>query len=628
MRFKKIPTRSTTRTTSRAHGTRALLESLESRTLLASNPIGYIDVANRSILAGWTLDQDEGPLPMNVEITINGTLYTTLANQYRPDLVPYFGFSYHGWSFTPPTTLPTGASSLAVDAVNTATGERTRLGERTLHNPAPVFAVEEASSTRLRGYVFDSDKPTGGTKIRIDIDGVLGTPFAATVARSDLLGTLGTANVGFYVTGSYTGKVVEIYSIDDPSNTATRIWTNNQTPYGSLDFADSTIVFGWAFDPDAPEKAVNIRIDIDGVAGTPFAAGNVRADLQSYLGTSAHGFVKNFSDLTPGSHTASIYMLDPEVTTATPVLLRTIVLTNQAPTGVVDSVNSTQIQGWAYDADLGAAPVNVRVYVDDFLFTTVAAGNTRNDLLPYFGSANHGYSINLSSLDPGSHSITVTVEDNRSSVNDETVIFDGFINNTAPYGFFDSISHSTLFGWVQDPDAPTSSIDVDIYIDNVYVGTSLADITRSDLIPYVGSANHGFAIDLPPLSFGTHTISVYAAESQGTVSTLIGSKTVTNLRPTGSFDFASSTTIWGWAADYDLPSTPLDILVYINGVPTLSESAGNARADLIPYFGNADHGFNITLPVLSAGTYQIDLYALDKNNGLRTNIGSRIITLG
>ena len=109
----------------------------------------------------------------------------------------------------------------------------------------------------------------------------------------------------------------------------------------------------------------------------------------------------------------------------------------------------------------------------------------------------HEFSISLSTLPVGSHSITVTVLDNRTSDQQEVVIYDNFIDNTKPIGAITSVNGTTITGWAYDADsdngltypngAGPSAIFVDIYVDGVYAETTTANLAGSPVnatVPY------------------------------------------------------------------------------------------------------------------------------------------------
>jgi hypothetical protein len=608
------------------------LERLESRELLTSSPIGSVDLVTRTQVAGWAMNADDGAGAVNVEITVNGTKATLSANASRADLATPLGSPYHAYNYTLPS-LPPGVSTILVEAVSASTGARTTLKSTTLTNPLPVGHVDVFSTTRIAGWVADSDSGSP-IKFRVDVDGLEVTNTLTTVSRPDVAAVYGVSNAGFDITGSFSGKVIEVYAIDSPSDQATLIYTNNRTPVGSVDVSDGFTVAGWVVDPDNQAASGRIRVDIDGVTliGSPFTASLTRNDLQAVYGSTNHGYNVTIPGLTPGDHTIDVYAIDLQALSAAPVLLGSKTVTNRAPGGNIDVVNANVIAGWALDQDTPNSASTVNIYVDDTLFSTFSASLARQDLVPFYNSANHGFSVNLGGL-TGSHSITVTVIDNRTSDENEVVIYDDFINNTVPIGTVDKITGSKLYGWAYDADAPGTGIAVDIYVDGVYAATTNANLARADVDTYLGSANHAFAADLPTLTFGEHKIDVYAAESQGNVSVLIGSTIVTNNRPIGSIDLASTTTLAGWAADPDRLGESMDVKVYINNVLVTTATAGLSRGDLLNAAalsgtGNfSAYGYSITLPALASGRNQIDVYAVDKNNGMLSPLGSKVITV-
>jgi hypothetical protein len=602
-----------------------MFERLEERTLLASTPVGSVDLLGRTQIAGWAMNADDGPGATTIEITINGSKATLTANASRDDLAGPLGSPYHAFFYTVPTLAP-GTSNVMVEAISTSTGARTTLASGTLNNPAPIGNVDIKTDSRIAGWVVDTDS-NASIKFRVDVDGVEVTKTLTSVARPDVAAVYTVTNAGFDIAGSFAGKVVEVYGIDSDSNQAFLIYTNNKTAVGSVDFSDGFTVAGWALDPDSTSASSQIRVDVDGVTlpGHPVSASGTRNDLVPIYGSANHGYSVTIPGLTPGEHTIAVYAIDKQATSAAPVLLGTKVVTNNAPVGNIEVVNSSVVAGWALDPDIGNTPSTINVYVDDTLFSTGTASLSRPDLVPFYGSASHGFIVDLSSLPAGSHSITVTVMDNRTSDENEVVIFDDFINNTIPVGSFDAVSGTKLFGWAYDADAPGSGIAVDIYVDGVYAATTTANLARADVDSFLGSPNHAFAADLPTLSFGTHKIDIYAAESQGNVSVLIGSKTVTNNRPLGSIDLANSTTVAGWTRDPDLADTSLEVKVYVNNVLATSGTANVARIDVAPA-GFNQYGYTLSLS-LSSGRNQIDVYVVDKNNNMLSPLGSKVVII-
>ncbi len=95
--------------------------------------------------------------------------------------------------------------------------------------------------------------------------------------------------------------------------------------------------------------------------------------------------------------------------------------------------------------------------------------------------------------------------------------------NTPPRGYLDSADCNAIAGWSQDQDAPSATIDVDIYF-NGAAGASgtesmriIAGDKRQDLCTAIGSCNHGFSIDVPlGMQDGkSHSVYAYGIDTQG-----------------------------------------------------------------------------------------------------------------
>lgn len=112
--------------------------------------------------------------------------------------------------------------------------------------------------------------------------------------------------------------------------------------------------------------------------------------------------------------------------------------------------------------------------------------------------------------------------------------------NQVPKGVFDSVTNNgdgsvAVRGWAFDPDVPSESITIHIYIggpagtSNVY-STSIGRtaIYREDVNRAYGiTGNHGFDVTIWPGRFGSNNIYAYALDSQGGTNPLIGTKTLT-----------------------------------------------------------------------------------------------------
>ncbi len=124
----------------------------------------------------------------------------------------------------------------------------------------------------------------------------------------------------------------------------------------------------------------------------------------------------------------------------------------------------------------------------------------------------------------------------------------------APVGVVDSISTGTngVSGWAYDPDTKSTSIDMQLKINGVLHVQGPANVYRSDVNAANGiTGNHGFQYTFPDISsWSSFKADVYAMDSSGTGSTLIGTRYSVKVR-TG----ASSATIKVDSTNYTADSS-------------------------------------------------------------------------
>ncbi len=198
--------------------------------------------------------------------------------------------------------------------------------------------------------------------------------------------------------------------------------------------------------------------------------------------------------------------------------------------------------------------------------------------------------------------------------------------NDPPVGYTDESSVARVRGWAYDPNEPTRSIEVHVYIDGV--GYNLGPTTE-----YRGDVNaahnitgyHGFEWT-PPSQWSDgnpHTIEVYAIDSTGGTNTRLSvtSSSGTNYPPAGELDWAGPYGVHGYAYDDNDPyasiriQVTIDTTVYVLGPTSLWD-------DRRPF---GDHGFDWIPPVewRDGRLHTIEVRALDTAGGPSTLLGSR-----
>ncbi len=303
---------------------------------------------------------------------------------------------------------------------------------------------------------------------------------------------------------------------------------------------------------------------------------------------------------------------------------------NAAPTGYIDVAGPTTFSGWVADSDSGTTSLGVGLVVDGVYFTGQLANGTRNGLIPMFGSPNHGFSFDLSSLTPGLHKIDLYAADANNGIS--YLIGSRQVNtNLLPAGWVDVNNGTTVSGWAADGNAGANSSQVRIVIDGNAPVLATANRSRNDLISLLGSPNHGFSVTLPQLTAGAHTIAVYAIDSTTFDQVLIANSAVTvagpigNPLPIGYAEVISATAVSGWAMDTSSPTASINVRVDVDDVVGTPFLANLNRTDVsqalkVP----GSFGFNKALS-LAAGEHKVAVYAIDTTSGVATLLASKMV---
>jgi hypothetical protein len=88
-----------------------------------------------------------------------------------------------------------------------------------------------------------------------------------------------------------------------------------------------------------------------------------------------------------------------------------------------------------------------------------------------------------------------------------------------PYfrGWSDHADARHIYGWVINEASPYERVEVQLYIDNRFVASRQANLSRPDVLAEGRSRDEwcGFEFDTPPLAAGEHEALVYAVHSSG-----------------------------------------------------------------------------------------------------------------
>jgi hypothetical protein len=388
---------------------------------------GHIDVLRleqRTLrLQGWALDPNT-TAPLQLRVFVDGQLALVAnADRQRSDLTKFFPGAgpNHGFDFSIPSTA--GVHSIEIFGLQTyPAGEVIRLAGSTVAVGAPFGSFDLIArvpgGVRVAGWLIDPNAENG--LVHIYVDGRLVQVATADRDRADVGASFpGFGNAhGFdaIVALSEGSHNICLYGFNQaqPSNSpllACRSFVVSGAPIGALDVVNlvpgGARVAGWALDPDT-SASVDVHIYVDGALALVTRADDPRSDINTiYNGYGgAHGFDVTLA-LGPGRHDVCVYAINQG---PGPNILIGCggVTVASVPIGALDAVqrqgNNVRVMGWAIDPDV-TQPVDVHVYVDGTLLTSIPADRARADIgaiYPAYGPA-HGFDATIAA--PGARSI-------------------------------------------------------------------------------------------------------------------------------------------------------------------------------------------------------------------------------
>ncbi len=323
-----------------------MMESLESRILLAATPIGAVDTFTGAEIAGWAFDSATPSTPLTVVITIDGTAHSITANASRPDLKAALGTDKVGFFYVP--TLTAGTHNVTVAEIDPSNGSAITLKTGTVKS-GPIGSVDILNGAVVAGWAFDAIAPTTPLTIHVTIDGTVHT--LTTGARPDVGTPLGNPDVGFFydppaLSAGNHSMTVAVVDPQTGSDVQLANGTVTSGPIGSIDIATLTHIQGWIYDPVVRDNPVNIQVKVDGAVNATGTAGGARPDIAvAFNNDGNHGYSINLTGLSAGAHTLEVDEVNADSSTTRVVsqsLTDTVI-------GNVDNADAGNLAGWAFD---------------------------------------------------------------------------------------------------------------------------------------------------------------------------------------------------------------------------------------------------------------------------------------
>jgi hypothetical protein len=529
-------------------------------------PIGFLDVATNTTVAGWACDASNFTTPLRINIRIDGEfVISTIANLLREPAVgnECGGNRLHGFSITLPARatellnngLPHEVSAIAL---NIPSGPDTELTNSPIivvgPNYLPRGFLDTASTEFVTGWACDANNFSAPLLIRFFIDNT--TAAGSTIAnlqREPAVGNECGGNPfhGFRfvfpqniqnILNNGRQHFVSAIAVNIPTGPNVElegspkvVGAANTLPIGRLDLVTFDFVVGWACDPNNFNSALQVNIFLD---NTTFI-GSITANLlrepavgNMCGGNRLHGFrflipqsVRNvLNNGLPHTISAIAVNIPPGPNVLLPGSPKTLQAPNFRPLGFLDVATVQEASGWACDPNNFDVPLQIRFFVDG----NIAAGTTTANLLrePAVGNLCggnrlHGFRITFpprirnilsNGLNHSVHAVAVNIPTGPNSEleNSPLVVI-------SPIGRSDTATSSLVQGWTCIGGDSSAIVMAEVYIDDtILAGTVQANMPRE---PEVGQqcggfSNRGFAFNFPAwatnlLNQGGHFVTVY-----------------------------------------------------------------------------------------------------------------------
>jgi hypothetical protein len=496
---------------------------------------------------------------------------------------------------------------------------------------APRGAVEIRNRNEVSGWAYDGDMGARPVRVRLDIDGQQGLLQEADLSRPDLAAKLGSADHGFRYDLSRLGPgrhTITVYAINEPAGGETcslvllaRFALTNPAPGGALDVVNAAAIAGWAWDRDMPAAALQVRIDVDGATGAVFTADMPRVDVVRRVGSANHGFCFDLgAELYQGEggdtgpHKVQVYFYDAD--TGLPYLFKTLTVRTKdvPPTGRMLTGTSASVTGWAFDPNASGGTVGVVLTIDDQYAGEMTANEEIAALRWQVGSTAHGFTLALpQDLALGRHAVKVWARNSPEAdpAGPMKLLGRYTVVNHAPMLGLEVANGTTVAGWLDDPDMPAMPLAAYVEVDGgVWQNESMAEGVRPDLEARLGSANHGFACELPSdLAYGRHTVTLYGFDAQSNERVRLRTVVVNRAEvpPTGQLEVVNGDLLSGWAYDLNAGAQSILVKVEVDGVEIRILPADETRDDLMKRVGSTNHGFTCGLG-LAPGKHTIRVW--------------------
>lgn len=253
--------------------------------------------------------------------------------------------------------------------------------------------------------------------------------------------------------------------------------------------------------------------------------------------------------------------------------------------GEVTLLNLDTIDGWVLDPSQPQIRLSVEIIIDGKVVGECIADDFRAEVL--WQGMSDGYSGFQWKLDaPVSENQDIAVmvkgydtvvpwkSDSNLSMGDGKS--EASVSNIC--GNIDFVDHKVIKGWARDEARPSERLELEILVDEISVGTCLADIFRKDLVEAgIGDGCHGFSHTFTPQLCGTHQVTLRVKNTN----VVLKSPTLVEDVTQGNLDTASPDCVSGWVWAKNRPWDRLSVEILVDGMVIAECIANEFRQDLL-----------------------------------------------
>ncbi|GGC81853.1 tetratricopeptide repeat protein [Chelatococcus reniformis] len=170
--------------------------------------------------------------------------------------------------------------------------------------------------------------------------------------------------------------------------------------------------------------------------------------------------------------------------------------------GKLEDCNNGVLRGWVWDPSSPDRIIEPIIVVDDVEVGSVSADIPRRDLASAgIGDGRHGFEAIVPSRlrDGQTHRVLLRFPTDDELPANHARVFSFPSTPRTIAGRVEGVRAGVLFGWVWDRASPDTAIEVEIMARGEQVGSSFANVFRSDLQRAgIGTGSHGFRFQLSP----------------------------------------------------------------------------------------------------------------------------------